>query len=192
MLDPGHGGNDPGAIGAAIVGNKNVHEETINMAIANKVKSKLEALGATVIMTRTSSSKTIDLETRAALCRATNPDVFVAIHCDASGTSSSASGTTAYYYKSYSYPLAKYLNLSIVSAYKNDIYASNSTMAGKADKGTKFKGFLVTRVEECPSVLIEYGFVTNVVECKALANDKNQNALAQATVDGLVNYFKNS
>ena len=192
MLDPGHGGNDPGAIGTAIVGNKRVYEETINIAIANKVKSKLESLGATVIMTRNSSNKTFSLDERAALCRATNPDVFVAIHCDASGTSSSASGTTAYYYKSYSYPLAKYLNESIVSAYKNTVYSDNPTMANKANKGSLFKGFRVTRVEECPAILIEYGFVTNVVECNALVNDKNQNALAQATVDGLVNYFKNS
>ncbi len=191
MLDPGHGGNDPGAIGTAVVGNKRVYEETINMAIANKVKAKLEALGATVIMTRTNSNKTIELETRAALCRATNPDVFVAIHCDAS-ESSSASGTTAYYYKSYSYPLANSLSQSIVAAYKTNIYASNSTMAGKVNKGSMFKGFKVTRVEECPAVLIEYGFVTNVVECNALIKDSNQSALAQATVDGLVNYFKNS
>ncbi len=192
MLDPGHGGNDPGAIGTAIVGSRNVYEETINIAIANKVKAKLEAMGATVIMTRNSSSKSLDLDSRAALCRAKNPDVFVSIHCDASSTSASASGTTAYYYKSYSYPLAYYLSDSIVYAYKNEIYANNSTMASKVNKGTKFKGFRVTRVEECPSVLIEYGFVTNVTECNALVSDKNQNALAQATVNGLVNYFKNS
>lgn len=193
MLDPGHGGNDPGAIGTAIVGNKRVYEETINIAIANKVKSKLEALGATVIMTRTNSNKTIDLDSRAALCRASNPDVFVAIHCDASETSSSAAGSTAYYYKTYSYPLANSLNKSIVAAYQNKIYANNSTMANKADdKGSMFKGFRVTRVEECPAVLIEYGFVTNVVECNALVSDSNQTILAQATVDGLVNYFKNS
>jgi len=192
MLDPGHGGNDPGAIGAAVIGGKNVHEATINLAIANKIKAKLESLGATVIMTRSSATQTSSLEQRAALCRANNPDVFVAIHCDASETSSSVSGNTTYYYKSYSYPLAYYLSTSIVSAYKNNIYASNSTMAGKVDRGCKFKGFKVTRVEECPSILIEYGFVTNVTECKALANDTNQNTLAQATVNGLVNYFKNS
>lgn len=192
MLDPGHGGSDPGAIGTTIVGGKHIYEETINIAIANKVKTKLEALGATVIMTRSSSGTTLSLDSRAALCRAKNPDIFISIHCDASETSSSASGTTAYYYKSYSYPLAKYLSESIVSAYKNSIYAGNSTMAGKVDRGAKFKGFRVTRVEECPSILIEYGFVTNIVECNALANDKNRNTLAQATVDGIVNYFKNS
>ncbi len=192
MLDPGHGGNDPGAIGTTIVNGKRIYEETINLAIANKVKSKLEALGATVIMTRTSSSTTLELDSRAALHRAKNPDVVVSIHCDASEASSSASGTSAYYYKSYSYPLAKHLSTSIVSAYKSQIYARNSAMASKVDRGAMFKGFRVTRIEECPSVLIEYGFVTNVTECNALANDKNRDVLAQATVDGLVSYFKNS
>jgi len=192
MLDPGHGGNDPGAIGTTIVNGKRIYEETINLAIANKVKSKLEALGATVIMTRKSSSTTLELDSRAALHRSKNPDVVVSIHCDASETSSSASGTSAYYYKSYSYPLAKYLNESIVSAYRSKIYANNSTMANNVDRGAMFKGFRVTRIEECPSILIEYGFVTNVTECNALASDKNREVLAQATVDGLVNYFKNS
>ncbi len=191
MLDAGHGGNDPGAIGTTIVGSKHIYESTINLAIANKMKAKLEALGATVIMTRTSADQTISLDARAASCRAKNPDVFVAVHCDAS-ESQSPSGTTAYYYKSYSYPLAKYIGEGIVAAYKSHVYASNSTMASKVDKGTKFKGFRVTRVEECPGVLIEFGYVTNIVECNALSKDSNQNALAQGAVNGLVNYFKNS
>lgn len=191
MLDAGHGGNDPGAIGAAIVGSKNVYEATINLALANKMKAKLEALGATVIMTRTSATQTISLESRAAACRSKNPDIFVAVHCDAS-ESQSPSGTTAYYYKSYSYPLADSMSKGIVSAYKNTVYANNSAMASKVDRGSAFKGFKVTRVEECPAVLIEFGYVTNVVECKALTLDENQNALAQGAVNGIVNYFKNS
>ena len=191
MLDAGHGGNDPGAIGAAIVGSKNVYEATINLALANKIKAKLEALGATVIMTRTSATQTISLESRVAACRSKNPDIFVAVHCDAS-ESQSPSGTTAYYYKSYSYPLADSMSKGIVSAYKKTVYSNNSSMASKVDRGSAFKGFKVTRVEECPAVLIEFGYVTNVVECKALTLDENQNALAQGAVDGIVNYFKNS
>ena len=191
MLDAGHGGADPGAIGAVVVGSTNVHEDTLNLAIANKMKAKLEALGATVLMTRTSSGQTISLDERVAMCRKANPDIFVAVHCDAS-ESSSPSGTTAYYYKSYSYPLAKYIGEGVVSAYKSTVYASNSTMASKVDKGTNVMAFRVTRVEECPAVLIEFGYVSNVVECKALTSDSNQEALAQGAVNGIVNYFKNS
>ncbi len=191
MLDAGHGGNDPGAIGTVVVGSKNVYEATINLALANKIKAKLEALGATVIMTRTSATQSLSLEARVAACRSKNPDIFVAVHCDAS-ESQSPSGTTAYYYKSYSYPLADCMNKGIVNAYKNTVYAQNSVMASKVDKKSAFKGFKVTRVEECPAVLIEFGYVTNVVECKALTIDENQNALAQGAVDGIVNYFRNS
>ncbi|MBR6619696.1 MAG: N-acetylmuramoyl-L-alanine amidase [Clostridia bacterium] len=191
MLDAGHGGSDPGAIGAVVVGSSNVHEATINLSIANKMKAKLEALGATVIMTRTSSGQTISLDERVVKCRNANPDIFVAVHCDSS-ESSSPSGTTAYYYKSYAYPLAKYIGAGIVNAYKKTVYASNSTMAARVDKGTNVMAFRVTRVEECPAVLIEFGFVSNVVECKALTVDSNQDALAQGAVNGIVDYFKNS
>ncbi len=190
MLDAGHGGSDPGAIGTAVVNSSYIQEKTINLAIANKIKSLLEKEGATVIMTRTSAGQYVSLESRTNLCRSKNPDIFVAVHCDSS-ESSSPSGTTAYYYKSYSYPLAKAINSSLASAYKTKIYATNSSMAGKAERGAKFYPFKVTRVEECPSVLIEYGYVSNVVECAALAKDSNQSILAQATVDGLRSYFKN-
>ncbi len=191
MLDAGHGGNDPGAIGTTIVGSTHIYESTINLALANKMKALLEDLGATVIMTRSSAGQTLSLESRAAACRSRNPDIFVSIHCDAS-ESQSPSGTTAYYYKSYSQPLANYIGQGIVSAYKSTVYSSNSAMAANVDKGNKFKGFKVTRVEECPSVLIEFGYVTNVVECNALSLDKNQSALAQGAVNGIVDYFKNS
>ncbi len=191
MLDPGHGGSDPGAIGSVVVGSSNVHEATLNLSIANKIKAKLEALGATVLMTRTSSGQTVSLNERVAMCQKANPDIFVAVHCDSS-ESSSPSGTTAYYYKSYAYPLAKYIGEGIVGAYKNTVYASNPTMASKVDKGTNVMAFRVTRVEECPAVLIEFGYVSNVVECKALISDSNQDALAQGAVNGIVNYFRNS
>ena len=65
-------------------------------------------------------------------------------------------------------------------------------MAARVDKGTNVMAFRVTRVEECPAVLIEFGFVSNVVECKALTVDSNQDALAQGAVNGIVDYFKNS
>lgn len=49
--------------------------------------------------------------------------------------------------------------------------------------------FRVTRIEECPAVLIEYGFVSNIRECKLLWSDSVQERLAQATVDGIADYI---
>ena len=135
-------------------------------------------------MTRTSNTD-LTLVQRKAMARKNNPDIFLSIHCDASA-SSSAYGTTAYYYKPYSYLLAKNIHTNLVSTYKNTIYKQN---LATIDRGTVFYPFSVTRIEECPSVLIEYGYVSNVSECKILEDPSHQASLAAATVNGIAGYF---
>ena len=102
----------------------------------------------------------------------------------------SAYGTTAYYYRAFSQPLAKYVHESIVSAYRNSIYAGMNRSG--VDRGALFGAYRVTRVEECPSILVEYGFVTEAVECRALQNATNRDILAKATVNGIKKYIENS
>lgn len=185
MLDPGHGGSDAGAPCAA--NSSLFNEAKINLQLAERIRSKLQALGATVLMTRTSNTD-LTLVQRKAMARKNNPDIFLSIHCDASA-SSSAYGTTAYYYKPYSYLLAKNIHTNLVSTYKNTIYKQN---LATIDRGTVFYPFSVTRIEECPSVLIEYGYVSNVSECKILEDPSHQDSLAAATVNGIAGYFSES
>ena len=182
MLDPGHGGADGGATCAA--NSSSYDEAKINLMIAEKIRDKLVSLGANVIMTRTTDTA-VSLDQRESMTRTKNPDIFISIHCDASSSSSSY-GTSAYYYKPYSYQLAKAIHSKIVNAHNTALYG---TPQSKTDRGTIFYPFSVTRVEECPSVLIEYGFISNITECKHLQDPKKQEALAQATVDGIVQYF---
>ena len=52
----------------------------------------------------------------------------------------------------------------------------------------KFKPFNVTRIEECPSVLIEFGFLTNASDCNVLINPQYQEVLAKAAAKGIENY----
>lgn len=189
MLDAGHGGYDPGAV-CCVTSNSYASEKKINLSLALKVKELLEAEGAKVIMTR-SDDRFLGLTDRTDLIRSRNPDIFISFHCDSS-SSSSAWGTTAYYYRAYSQPLAKYIHQSIVSSYKNKIYYDNKAYADGVDRGTDFYAYKVIRVEECPSVLIEYGFLSNTEECQKLQNASCRNILAQATVDGIKNYFANS
>ncbi len=184
MLDPGHGGIDPGAICAVnVTGYSN--EKDINLSIATKVKDLLEAEGATVIMTRSGDDWKSYTQRNDAV-RERDPDMFISIHCDSS-TSASATGTSAYYYRAYSQPLAKAVHDSLVSAYKNEIYKDKTDI--KIDRGTGFYAFRVTRVEECPAILIEYGFVSNTEECQALQSAENRDILAKATVDGIKKYL---
>lgn len=190
MLDPGHGGLDSGAI-CAVSSMSYGYEKQINLSIATKVKELLEAEGATVLMTRT-TDKWVCYTDRNSAVRNQNPDMFIAIHCDSS-TSASAYGTSAFYYRAYSQPLALAIHESIVSAYKTQIYKDKSESFKKGiGRASDFYAFRVTRVEECPAVLIEYGFVSNTDECQVLQTAKNRDILAQATVDGIKKYISAS
>ncbi len=184
MLDPGHGGIDPGAA-CAVTSTSLGAEKDINLSIATKVKELLEAEGATVVMTR-STDKWVCYTDRNNAVRERDPDMFISIHCDSSSTAS-ATGTSAYYYRAYSQPLAKAVHESIVNAYKNEIYKDNTSV--NIDRGANFYAFRVARVEECPAILIEYGFVSNTEECQVLQTAKNRDILAKATVDGIKQYL---
>ena len=186
MLDPGHGGYDGGA--GCVVSSSTWSEKKINLAIAQKVKEYLEKEGAKVIMTRTSDSF-LSLSSRNAMVRQYLPDLFISIHCDSS-SSASAYGTSAFYYRAYSQPLAKYIHNAIVSAYKSSVYSGLEKP--NIDRGASFYAYRVARVEECPAVLVEYGFISNTAECQKLQDSSVRDALAKATVTGIKNYIANS
>lgn len=190
MLDPGHGGLDSGAL-CAVSSSSYGYEKNINLSIASKVKELLEAEGANVIMTRTNDSWVCYTDRNNAV-REKDPDMFISMHCDSS-TSASAMGTSAYYYRAYSQPLAKAIHTSIVDAYKNEIYSNKSAeFKSKISRGASFYAFRVARVEECPAILIEYGFVSNTAECQILQTAANRDILAAATVKGIKNYISQS
>lgn len=190
MLDPGHGGIDGGA-GCAVSSSSFGNEKHINLSIATKVKELLEAEGAKVLMTRT-TDKWVCYTDRNNAVRENDPDMFIAIHCDSS-SSASAMGTSAYYYRAYGQPLAKAVHNSIVSAYKDNIYKDKSAdFKSKISRGANFYAFRVARVEECPAILIEYGFVSNMAECQVLQTAANRDILAAATVQGIKDYISQS
>ncbi len=185
ILDPGHGGSDPGA-GAIYEG---IYESPITLSLATKVAAILQSQGIRVIMTRTSESD-VTLNDRMLMARQYMPDAFVSIHCDSS-TSASSSGTHTFYYESFSMPLAASIHNQMVGAYQNSLYPIGSTEYSSADKGIKFYPFQVTRVEECPSVLVECGYLSNATDCSILLTDECQNILATAIANGIIVYFNN-
>ncbi|GAH68699.1 unnamed protein product, partial [marine sediment metagenome] len=89
-LDPGHGGKDPGAIGAT-----GLMEKVVNLDIAYKVKSKLQAKGYSVVMTRTSDIY-LSLDQRVAIANNKKATIFVSIHNNAF-ILPTAHGTETYY-----------------------------------------------------------------------------------------------
>ncbi len=182
MLDPGHGGIDSGALGFSGA----VHESQVNFALAVAIKNALERRGATVWFTRTSDVY-LSLEERKTFARSLNPDVFLSIHCNAADNTSRF-GTAVYYYRPMSFPLASALNQQLSSLFKNTFYAGTSK-SGNVGAGAVFHPFSVTRLEECPSVLIETAFITNYDDCVMLLNADNRDKIAEAVAAGLEAYF---
>jgi len=195
VLDPGHGGRDPGAPLAASHPTL-WHEKQLNLALANKARARLQAQGAIVHMTRGDDSF-LSLHDRTRFTRRINPDVFVSIHCDSSA-SGTPMGTSAFYYRAFSQPLARAVQGRLVRAWREQVYTSANgfgniaDLHSRVDRGIRFFPYFVARVEECPAVLVEVGFGSNLTECRALQNDRYQDILAQAIVDGIADYLRNA
>ncbi len=177
MLDPGHGGVDSGALSQT-----GYYEKNITWPIANKLKALLESKGATVVLTRGNSSKEPTIQERRLKAIKENPDLYVAIHTDAN-PSRSANGCTVFYYKNYSAPLAYSISSELPKAVKSGAGYSLK------NKGVNYYAFHVTRVDNCPSVLVETAFISNTNDFNMLKSAKGQDAIAKGLYNGIINYF---
>ncbi len=178
-LDPGHGGAQPGAVSST-----GVYESSITYPIALKLKSLLEAKGATVVLSRDNGKLAPEIEERRINTIINNPDLFVSIHLDSS-SSSGARGSSAYYYKNYSAPLAFAISKNLPTAVKT------ATKYDMPDKGAHYYPFMVTRVENCPAVLVECGFISNSQEFKIQNSEVGKNSIARGICNGIVEYMSN-
>lgn len=184
MIDAGHGGLS--MVGTALP-DDSVSEAQVTLSIAGRVKKYLEDRGAIVIMTREQDTS-LSLGERTYMCESMNPDIFVSIHCDGSD-SSSESGTHTFYFTPYSQPLADSIHNSLVKAYTEKIYTVHDRNYSNVDRKIKYYPFYVTRVDNCPSVLIETGFLTNYTEGYVLINPAHQDSIALGIADGISQYF---
>lgn len=175
ILDPGHGGKDPGAV------NSGHTEKAIVFKVTNLVRQKLEANGAKVFMTRTGDTYP-SLQERVEFTRNKYGEIFVSVHVNAA-TSTSAQGTETYYSISTGdqheedKKLATYINTEIVN---------NANMR---NRGVKEAQFYVTRNMIIPSVLVELGFISNSEDRKKLIDDKYVEIYAQSIYNGIVDYY---
>ena len=184
-IDPGHGGNDAGAIGPT-----GVMEKTVTLKVALELRRLLEAEGAEVIMTRETDrtvsekgAKASDIEELGARCDVGNragADIFISIHAD-SFTRPEARGTTGYYYgKSTSgrgQKLADCIRRNLVE------------QLGTPSRGTQPCNFYVVKNTDMPATLIELGFISNKEEEKLLDSKEGVEKAAQGIFDGIEDYF---
>ena len=188
-LDAGHGGYDPGASYFGI------SEKSLTLAIQSRVKAKLEAEGYQVVTTRTSDTY-VDLIDRSRAANASESDIFVSIHINASG-SSAAQGIETYYYQPYAeYPSrinatyhANPTRLSMSDTLANAIQSSLINATGAQNQGVKRQTFAVLRETTAPAVLLELGFLSNPQEAARLNTSAYQETLANAIVAGIKRYY---
>jgi len=188
-LDAGHGGYDPGASYFGI------SEKSLTLAIQSRVKAKLEAEGYQVVTTRTSDTY-VDLTDRSRAANASESDIFVSIHINASG-SSAAQGIETYYYQPYAeYPSrinatyhANPTRLSMSDTLSNAIQSSLINATGAQNQGVKRQTFAVLRETTAPAVLLELGFLSNPQEAARLNTSAYQETLANAIVAGIKRYY---
>ncbi len=181
-LDPGHGGTQPGT--AANIGGKQVLEKTLTLQFANTLKSKLTALGATVVMSRTADTS-ITLSEVEAFTRKEQPDLFISVHMN-SNTSSKPYGPSVHYFYEQSFDLAKSVYNNALDAYKK---ASGKTK-GYFSTGYQWDPFHVTRVHDCPAVLIECGFMSTPSDLELLITEDFRNTFCDGIAAGVVEYLK--
>ena len=186
ILDAGHAKNTPGKRNEK----ENFYEWEFNNDMQYKIKARCEQLGITVFLTNPNPGTVSDiaLTTRANLAndywlRNSKPkSIFISLHANAF-SNESARGTETYVAKNASTAsknFAKVLNDNIIKTMKElDVNAK--------DRGVKTENFTVIYKVDMPSVLVEYGFYTNLSDLKILKNNRNE--LVEATVKSICNYF---
>ena len=173
VVDPGHGGTDPGALGF----NKYYPENVITAAIGKKLANVLQSsYGATVKLIDTTGSSKVDLDNRISQAEAFSPQLFISVHCN-SALSPSAKGSETYYFYSFSKPLAQTTNTGLYNA------------MGTGNRGAKYGLYRVTRTSRYASTLVECGFMSNETDYNKLLSADVQNSIAKRLAASIDSYF---
>jgi len=217
-LDPGHGGEDPGATGAT-----GVHEKDIVLSVAKRLKAKLEELPNTRVMLTRDADFFVPLGQRVEKARKVGADLFVSIHADAfvqpsargssvfvlseKGASSSAARWLANdqnkadliggaNFASHDKEIASVLfDLSTTAQINDSLKLGKAVLSeiggiNRLHKGSvEQAGFAVLKAPDIPSILVETAFISNPEEEARLKDDAYQNQLADAITKGIKRYF---
>jgi len=181
LIDVGHGGWDPGKVGA-----RNTLEKDVNLAIALKLQQLLESSDAYVLMTRTEdkalgSSKKADMQGRRHLANMSSVDILVSIHQNAYA-SGGAKGPMVFHYSDTEH------SKNLAGAIQEQM---NKMLERSPKRTPKInKSYYILRATTVPAALVECGFLTNSWDLDCLKQEQYQEKVAWAIYMGIVNYFE--
>ncbi|OGI22700.1 MAG: hypothetical protein A2255_07005 [Candidatus Melainabacteria bacterium RIFOXYA2_FULL_32_9] len=170
VIDPGHGGVDPGTTQGGI------YEKDINLSVAKKLKNHLVKQGFQIVMTR-EDDRTLSLKRRVSIAKSEKPDMFISIHANSSWDRS-LEGVEIYWNTFQSKHLAERVEKSFI----NMALADSNIM-------TLRSRYYVIRNANFPAILVEIGYMSNENERYKLLSKKKQNIIAKAIGKGILQYF---
>ena len=170
VIDPGHGGKDPGASAGGVL------EKAVVLNVARKIGAYLEARGCTVMLTR-ETDVFVELRDRARMANAAKADLYVSVHCNSVGDNARATGMEVYHYTRASEASKRAARV---------IYDKLLPVCGLRGRGVKAKDLAVLRETAMPAVLVELGFISNPSDRAKLTNFAWQDDAAQAIADGII------
>ncbi|MHC5248874.1 N-acetylmuramoyl-L-alanine amidase [Enterococcus sp. LJL90] len=174
VLDPGHGGNDAGAVST----NEQFYEKDLTLATAEVIKAALEEKGAMVFLTR-SDDTYVSLDDRVQKGIDENADIFISLHYDSFDTANTMSGYTSYYYYENEEALAKDVNSGLTSS-----------INALSNIGVRTENFEVIRETPYPSLLLELGYINTYADLLSITNEEYYDQVASGIVSGLEKYFQ--
>ena len=185
VIDPGHGGVDPGMLGV-----NNTVEKEINLAVSYMLKEELEAKGMKVVLTRTtdaglyeesdSNKKIADMKKRCSIISENKADIVVSIHQN-SFSDSAVCGAQVFYYKHSE--KGKQLAQCIQDSMKNNLDETNNRRVKANDS------YYMLIHTPCPTVIVECGFITNYDEAELLVSEEYQKKVSKAIAEGVMEYL---
>ncbi len=186
LVDPGHGEDDPGMIGAG-----GLEEKGLNLSISLLLKESLENRGYSVVMTRetdkglydasANNKKAQDMQRRVALISEKSPALSVSIHQNSYQQDTSVHGPQVFYYES------SEEGRKLATAIQNSL---NETL--EVDRPREIKGntsYYLLKRSQGTLVIVECGFLTNPEEAEKLQTEEYQRKVAEAVADGIHTYL---
>jgi N-acetylmuramoyl-L-alanine amidase len=175
VVDPGHGGSDPGVAGHGLA------EAEVALDLATRIEGRLAATGVEVYLTRGQGSlgahAVLDDRTRAEFANATAADLVISVHCDAH-RNPLASGIATYYYGNDKHGAYSAIGDRFAGLIQREIVARTDF----ADLGTHAKTWDLLRYTKMPAVRVEVGYLTNPDDAARLADPMSRDIIAEAIV----------
>ncbi len=176
IIDAGHGGSQPGAMGNDII------EKDITLAMANSVKNKLDSDGRVKCYMTRPDDRDVGLEERAEMANDIGGDMFISIHINSVENNTEANGTETY--SLYPNDLGNGLTSYAVA---EEMLDQLITKLGTSNRKVKSNTYVVLKANNIPAALCEIGFLTNEKDADIMKNGVDK--VGQALYDGIISLF---